>query len=439
MLRRFVLGLLLPLACGVWACAPSENSALAVPDVEATISSYTWHQDIRPIFHRSCLGCHTETGVSGIDLSSSSAARIWSSAIASAVSERRMPPWRAATGCADYEGDFSLDDDEIARIVDWAQHGTPEGDEDSASVLPDPYQPPTLPRVDSVLRMPAAYQPTQAPDDYRCFLLDLPFEQDVWVTGFHVQPGDERIAHHAIPYLIPPEDVEDFQALDESDPAPGYTCFGGPGGTVLSLQRMRWLGAWAPGGGAQIMPEGLGLRVKAGSKVALQMHYHVDPGQLGDPQLPTDQTAVELQVETEPQGWADMQPWTDVSWLLGYGMEIPAESEDVVHEFRYRVPESQSFAIRGAALHMHELGKEARFSVLHADGTESCVVHEDRWDFNWQRTYRLREPIQVGPGDEVIVRCQWDNPGNSDVRWGDGTGDEMCLAISLLSAANTAQ
>ena len=434
MAQRFTIALMATLCCALWACGPAENSASvdAVEPVEP--STYTWHEDVRPIFHRSCLGCHSADGISGIDLSSPAATVVWGDAIASAVSERRMPPWTAAPDCADYEGDFSLSDDEIEVIVDWALHGMPEGDPAAAAPLPEPYEPPTLPRVDHVLQMPVAYQPTQAPDDYRCFLLDLPFEEDVWVTGFHVQPGNEQIAHHAIPYLIPPEDVEAFQSLDDNDPLPGYRCFGGPGGTVLTLQRMRWLGAWAPGGGAQIMPEGLGLRVQAGSKVALQMHYHVDPEKLGDPALPADQTSVELQVETEPQGWADMQPWTEISWLLGYGMEIPAQSEGVIHEFRYPISD-QRFSIRGAALHMHELGRDAQFSVIHADGTESCVVHEDRWDFNWQRTYRLQEPVQVGPGDEIVLRCTWDNPGDIDVKWGDGTGDEMCLAISLLSGA----
>ena len=40
---------------------------------------------------------------------------------------------------------------------------------------------------------------------------------------------------------------------------------------------------------------------------------------------------------------------------------------------------------------------------------------------------------EIEPGDVWSLECQWDNPTDEDVAWGDGTGDEMCLGSMLLS------
>ena len=41
----------------------------------------------------------------------------------------------------------------------------------------------------------------------------------------------------------------------------------------------------------------------------------------------------------------------------------------------------------------------------------------------------------LNAGDTLTLECTWDNPTDSDVAWGEGTSDEMCLGITL----NTAQ
>jgi hypothetical protein len=190
---------------------------------------------------------------------------------------------------------------------------------------------------------------------------------------------------------------------------------------------MRWLGAWAPGGGAAVYPEGTGLRVRRGSKLVQQMHYTTLGG--GG----SDRTVMDLRVETTPQGWADIQPWTDVRWVLGAGMDIPANTEGVSHEFRYLAGAGDRFAFHNAALHMHTMGVSASLHVEHADGSQTCLLREDSWDFNWQRTYALTTPVNVAPGDEIVLRCTWDNESDQDAAWGEGTGDEMCLATTYIT------
>jgi hypothetical protein len=63
----------------------------------------------------------------------------------------------------------------------------------------------------------------------------------------------------------------------------------------------------------------------------------------------------------------------------------------------------------------------------------------------WQRSYRFAKPRIFKPGDTLGITCHWDNSEANqplvggvkqaprDVNWGEGTGDEMCLGIFLIT------
>ncbi len=66
------------------------------------------------------------------------------------------------------------------------------------------------------------------------------------------------------------------------------------------------------------------------------------------------------------------------------------------------------------------------------------------WDFDDQATTPLAEPVPVAPGDTLTVTCHHDQAlrerlpafeGQPEryVVWGEGTTDEMCLGIVLLT------
>ena len=160
--------------------------------------------------------------------------------------------------------------------------------------------------------------------------------------------------------------------------------------------------------------------------VVMQMHYNVE-GSNPEPDL----SSLNLRIETESLDWADVQPWANPIWLAGVGMDIPANSTGVTHTFEYTA--EGSFAIQSALLHMHTLGVSGRLSIVREDGSEDCLVDIPQWDFNWQRDYRLVEPAIVQAGDTVTLECTWDNPTDADVKWGEGTGDEMCLGVTMLT------
>jgi hypothetical protein len=422
---------LLVLPLFLFGCSSAKDSGGAASGAGADDpDTPTWHRDVAPIVAFSCDSCHQPGGVGSPTWSTAEEATEWAVAIADAVQYRRMPPWQASDGCADYVGDFSLDQDQIDTIVAWAEGGAPLGSESDAATIPDPFTAPVLERVDMEIRIPEPYTPTVAEgtDDYRCFLIDWPYDETVWVSGYQIRPDDRETVHHVIPYIIEPGSVDTYRALDAAQEGEGYTCFGGPGGDVDSLGRMRWLGAWAPGSGASVMPEGTGIRVEPGSLVAFQVHYNL----AGAETVGADQSGLDLMISEEALGWADIQPWTDISWVIGAGMEIPANTASVEHAFSYTV-EGSGFTIETASIHMHNLGQQGRMWVEHADGSESCLVDYTDYDFNWQRGYRFKEPVSATRGDVVHLSCTWDNPTDEDVKWGDGTADEMCLGVTLLT------
>ena len=66
---------------------------------------------------------------------------------------------------------------------------------------------------------------------------------------------------------------------------------------------------------------------------------------------------------------------------------------------------------------------------------DDCVLDVDRWDFDWQLSYFLEEPIDVQRGETISLHCTFDTRGETEViRWGEGTGDEMCLAFFYVTA-----
>ena len=67
---------------------------------------------------------------------------------------------------------------------------------------------------DVTLTMLEPYTPTQAPDDYRCFV--IPWDgPEPWVTGFRVLPDQASIVHHVIAFAVDPEDAGIVESLDE--------------------------------------------------------------------------------------------------------------------------------------------------------------------------------------------------------------------------------
>ncbi len=403
----------------------------------------SWHGEVQPIVAHRCVSCHEEGGIAPYRLETYEDAQGIAPLIADSVASGRMPPWAPDPECNAYRHDRGLEPGEEAAILAWAEGGAPEG----GPVAPATIEPPAPLDADLTLELPEPYTPRNAPDDYRCLLVDWPEEEPGYVTGFEVVPDRQDQVHHVIAFVVDEGGAQAFRDADGADGDPGYPCFGDPAPPGMGLTDvaggMRWLATWTPGpSSGERFPEGTGIEVTPGSVVVVQMHYYAP----SDPE--PDQTSLRFALAEEVERPAGVMPFTDPAWLFAGGMDIPAGESSVTHGFSSTVSDTflsymrgqgipleqgEPFQVHMVGLHMHYIGQSARLDIVR-DEERACQLHIPDWDFHWQESYHLAEPTIVYPGDRIELECTWDNSeGTQDVSWGDGTDDEMCLGMLYVS------
>ena len=325
------------------------------------------------------------------------------------------------------------------------------------------------------LRMPQAYTP-KAPtapgtDDYRCFLLDPGLTADSVVTGINVLPGNPDIVHHVILFRVPPDEVATAQELDRRQSGQGWTCFGGTGvqSQGAGLNSAPWLGAWAPGGGERVLAPDLGMPLAAGSRIIMQVHYNLLAGRA------PDQSAAKLRVaaddgsrqvlqtvllpapvelpcrpgKTGPlcnraSAMADVQQRFGIAGSTGDALHLLCPGNPAGPTQSCTRTVTQGSTIRAVAGHMHLLGTKISIVVNKGRPTERTVLDIPVWDFDNQGSRPVDPPVRVKIGDTLTVSCTHDQSlrdklpffaGRPEryVVWGEGTTDEMCLGIVMVT------
>jgi hypothetical protein len=423
------LGFLAVAACG------SDGGSGDPPDAPPS-AERTYYQDVKPIVDAKCTMCHVAGGIAPFPLDSFAEIVDRASVVKEEIAAGTMPPWPPNDDCNDYVGNRSIDDAQRQTIIDWVDQGAKPGDPANPGAPLDVEQI-ALSRVDRTLEMPVDYTTTAtalAPDDYRCFVLPWQETGTKYVTGFRATPGDARIVHHVVAFLAEPGQVATYNALDAAEAGVGYTCFGGSGGPSMTL-----VGTWVPGQLGSDFPAGTGLRINEGSAIILQVHYNVTTTQPGP-----DRTSLEFKLDDTVTKVARTLPFANPTWLSNpASMLIPAGASDHVHQFQINPSlflGYSTFDIYAAGLHMHQLGTRAKLELVPGDGSPNkCVLQIDDWNFHWQGSYGLRQPMRFSPGDQLRIECHWDNSPEHqpivngqqqpprDVTWGEGTSDEMCL------------
>lgn len=429
----------LPMCDSEGARAPASDDA-----------DLTYWEHIKPIIDARCANCHVEGGIGPFPLESYEDVAEVLPVIGFVVSSRQMPPWQPSHEGKPLLGDMSLSDEEIARITTWVDRGGPEGDPaDEGPALPRTSA--DLSRVDATLTMAEPFTPTLAPDEYRCFVLDWSFTTTKYVTGHRVNPGNTSIVHHAVGFIVAPELAERVLAFDAADPGPGYGCFGGPTPEKEDQLPASFAVSWAPGNFGLDRPAGTGIAVRPGSLFVLQVHYNLDHPTDPGPDL----TTVDLSLADDVATRAFTLPWFDFTWYFQpEQMLIPAGESRVTHAYEATLSgsggvtalaEGETFAegvlLHAALPHMHTFGERITISVTRANGSRETLLEIPKWDFHWQREYVFAEPQVINPGDKLAVACEWDNSDRAqpfvdgerqsprDLTWGEGTADEMCIAM----------
>lgn len=389
-----------------------------------------FHEDVQPLIQKHCQKCHTEGSIAPFALDTYEQAAEHAFEMVAQTHDRLMPPWHVdeSGDCGEFKDSPRLTDEEIAIFAKWAEDGTPRG---NPSLAPPPPEPPeTLERVDAVADMGVEYVPdANLTDDYRCFVIDLGLTEDKFLTKYEMVPGQPRVVHHSNTWMaLTPEDSLRAEELDAADPKPGYECFAGPLVEALPII------LWAPGKNLVDLSNGgfSGIRLKAGSKLIMQVHYNLSAGPL------PDRTKINLKLQDEVFVPTFVGAIRDQDMNLQPGLEDVVTSEEILVNDIFGIfgVDPRDIRIYAFGGHMHFRGKTLRVEVTHEDGSTECIGNIPDWDFHWQMGYFYEtgtEPL-IKPTDRVKVTCTFDTSEDTDpIFYGENTTDEMCVGAFYIS------
>jgi hypothetical protein len=329
------------------------------------------------------------------------------------------------------------------------------------------------PKITTITMRPKmAYKPVAPPgatDDYHCTLVNPHVTRNSYIVGSHFYPEGIEV-HHAIFFLVPPDLAKTAVADDKN--GKGWTCFGEsplPDTSFAQVSNTPWLTAWAPGHGKDVEPKGTGVVLPKGSLVVEQIHYNLLQGDAP--------VRAMLKLETVP-ATTDLKPLhlnllpapPDIPCPAGVTGPLCNRAASLVNLGQRFGPSAVTFVnflenfcgrsvtdppggdttsctwpigtgnILRITPHMHLLGQGMKVVLNAGTPQAQTLLNVTNYNFDYQRSYSLPKAVPTKPGDTVQVTCTY-NPALRQqlpqlrklppryVTWGDGSSDEMCLAI----------
>ena len=423
-------------------------SALIVPAFAfAEANAPTFTKDVAPILNEQCVACHRDGEVAPMSLTSYQEVRPWARAIKNKVASREMPPWFADNnvGLA-FANDPSLSQDEIDTIVAWVDGGSVKGDDADLPPAPtfaygwghpDGHDPDVI--------IPMSAEPFEIAAEGQLpwlnFTAKTNFDTDVFATAIEARAGNRAVIHHititgvesAIP--LPPGPVADVAGVG----VPQVEGEAPEGAEERKAPRVDLMAVYVPGAGFEQYLPGHGKRVIGGPDAYLNfnMHYQMT----GRPE--TDRSSMGVWLLKEPMTHEVLRDTGGRGTTLIEGAEllgdprdrqIPAIPPHAAHYERVFIkPYPQGTTLFNFNPHAHLRGSDFEYTVVHPDGREQVVLSIPKYDFNWQLSYDLAEPLVVPPGSTIVTKAHWDNSvGNrynpapdEEVPWAEQSFNEM--------------
>jgi hypothetical protein len=464
--------------------------ALALAVLGSAASGPTYNRDVAPILDAKCASCHRLGGIAPFSLTTAAQAKAHAAGIVRMTKAGAMPPWMPGADSAAFVGRDTrrLTADELSTLARWAAAGAPAGSATERHSKPSLSAGLSGPGRTVTLAPAKAYTPHAAGgalDDYHCFVLDPKLAQDAFVTAALIKPQRTGIVHNVILYEAAGAQAVDAARMNAASGGKGWTCFGGPGlpfdlsgsSSLSRLGQPPWIAAWVPGHATNALPSGTGVLLHEGAKIVMQVHYNLieaagpdrSQAQLRLRPATTPLTRLETQLVAAPvelpcpDGVTGVQcsrqktlqdevnkygaaaafapaallnlcgkTLADYPQSVGTGTSIPTSCDRAIR---------QKETIYGVGGHMHLRGQDISVVLNPGTATEQTLLHIPAWVFHWQDVYYLEKPVTVGPGDTIRVRCTFDNSKAGQpvigakqltpryVLWGEGSTDEMCLAM----------
>ena len=352
----------------------------------------SYSKTVAPILVEKCVKCHRNGGIAPWAMNSYEMIRGFAPMIREVIRTNRMPPWSADPAYGDFVDDQSLSAEQRRSIVKWIESGAQRGK--GPDILTDvrvnapEWQ---LGEPDLVVDLPPFDVPASGVVEYQYPTVDTALRRDLWVRAVDFVPGNRSVVHHVLV---------------------GFYSARALGGGRL--------GGYVPGTVAKPFPQETGKFLPADSTIVFQIHYTPNG------KASTDRSRLGLYFhETAPKH--------EIlgTLLINTRIRIPAGAE-LHSDSQYRIFD-RDVLVYELFPHAHYRGKSIRFDAQYPTGGKETLLSVPAFDFNWQTTYRFREPKVLPAGTKLVLTTTWDNssrnPSNPDpsqvVFWGRQSWNEM--------------
>jgi hypothetical protein len=368
-------------------------------------------------------------------------ARPWAKSIREAVLTRTMPPWFADPRHGQFSNDARLSDGEMQTIKAWVDGGAREGnpaDLPKAPVFEDGWR---LGKPDIIVDIGEDHIVKPGADVYETFVVPTNFKEGIWIRAADLRPGNRKVVHHAhvnpiaAPGSAGPATIRAMNGLNQylqrdgkltrirSDaPVLDDACAeNAPDLPYIRGSQPGALASFLPGRDPDVFVDGSAKWIPPGTQFQFSIHYaKLDSGQ------ESDRTSVGLYLAPGPPERVLYR-----MDLRNFFFRIPAGEPR--HEVRRCYTFEKDKLLLSITPHMHFRGKDVRYELTRPNGKSEILLSVPQYNFEWQLTYRFRDPILVEKGSILTLTAHFDNspnnPANPDpkvsVRWGDKSEEEM--------------
>ena len=368
------------------------------------------YKDVAPIFINRCGSCH-HAGATYPYLTYYGSVASHTGLIQFDISSGKMPPWSPDTTYTRFTHERILPLSEKNKILNWITAGAPMGDTLLAPA-PPLYSTTLLTGTpDLILTIPTYTSNATVTDKYVCISLPTGLAVNRILRAYEVIPGNPAIVHHAVINV-------DTLGTTVTDLSGGCYTIGGD----FSL------GAYAPGSAPTVFPNSaalkLGMTIKSGSKIILQMHYPA--GSAGQ----TDNTQIRLFFY--PIGTTGIRQIYASTPLQNWTFNIPANTTKTVtanYPTTGGVP--LPLSVYSIFPHSHKVCT-AITNYAQNGATQIPLCRINKWNFELQGFYTFPNLVKIPTGYTLKGTHSFDNtatnpfaPITTAVVAGVSTADEM--------------
>jgi tetratricopeptide (TPR) repeat protein/mono/diheme cytochrome c family protein len=413
------------------ATASLRSKPVPFPQAQspAANSQVTFNRDIAPIFFRYCANCHRPGEAGPFPLLTYKDAKSHARQIAAVTQSRFMPPWLPEPGDFKFADELRLSGKQIELIAKWVEGGATEGAASDLPPKPNFVEGWQNGRPDLIIKAEKPYLlPAKGTDQYWNFIFRTPVNQTRWLKAMEIRPGDKHLVHHANVLV----DRTQSARLQESSPGAGFA------GMEIKIESEAFdpdshFLFWKPGTVPYTEPDGMALRLDAGTDLVLNIHLQPS----GKPEW--IQPSLGLYFTDRPANRFPML----VQLENDRKIDIPPSVKDFIVTDEFTLPEDVE--LLAIYPHAHYLGRDLQAFATYPDGTKKSLVHIPQWNLNWQAVYRYAAPVELPAGTVVSMRYSYDNSDENAlnpndppkrVTAGNSSSDEMAhLWLQVLPRA----